>query len=139
MSNNYGVDDVQLMAQNSARSSTLALQQQNRRLQQQEAEDLQSKVAQYSDKNIGLIKNSKYVSDLATFGAIVKINAYKNILDSIDISREEKIIRFDNMLSDLNNSNKDDHYAFMRKENTKGFLFFSIFERLENKVLKIKF
>lgn len=137
MENKYGIDDVQLMAQNSAKSSTLALQNQNRQLQEREAEYLQSKVAQYSDKNIELIKNSKYVSDLATFGSIVKINAFKSILESFDLPKEEKILMFDNMLSDLNN--KDNQYAFMRAENAKGFLFFSIFERLENKVLKIKF
>lgn len=138
MNNNNGIDDVRLMNQNRTRLSSLALQQQMKESNALEAEHLTKQLERYSDESINTIKNERLVADLSTFGSVVKINAFKQVIESLNIDEENKIILFDDMLSELNNT-KTDNYIYMRVPDTKGLLFFEVFPRLENKSLKIKF
>lgn len=138
MSNDYGKTDIQLMSQNATKILTLGWQKQEREVQARETEYLNSELERYSAKNINKVKNSGLLADLTTFGSIVKINSFKSILDSFDLQQEEKIVMFDNMLSELNNT-KNDNFIYLRVENAKGFLFFEVFPRIKNKSVKIKF
>lgn len=138
MSNDYGKTDVQLMNENLTRQSGINLANQLKETQSSENDYIRFQIAQYSDKNINETLDSRDLYMLYFLSNIVKINSLKNVVDSYDLSRDEKITMFDGTLSDI--SNKGNLiYDYLKEYNNKGYSFLAVFPRIINKALKDRF